>query len=276
MSFFENILYGFTAGLTEFLPVSRYGHQALLRYLFGVSAGLTLQDLLIHIGILLSVFWGCREYIARLRWEQKTAAANRRRKSRRMDSKGYYDLRLLRSAVVPMLIAIIIIKSFVKVEGNLLILLWLFVANGLVLLLAEHARQGNRESASMSGFDGTLMGVSTAPSIIPGLSGTGLTLSYASARGVDIQKAINWVILLVVPTAVFAIGSDAFSIFSNGFGVISVGMVAGSVLAGIAAFCGGYAGIAILRLLATNLTVFQFSYYSFGLALLTFLLYLFT
>lgn len=276
MSVIENILYGFASGLTEFLPISSRGHQSLLRYLFGGSTRLSLQDLLVHIGVLLSVFIACRDYLTRLRWEQRSATAVRRNRSRRIDSKNYFELRLLRSAVVPMLVITVLFNMFIKTDGNLISLIWLFVVNGVMLLIAEHIRQGNRDAKMMSRSDGMFMGITTAVSALPGLSGTGMTLSYSAARGADIQKAVNWAILLVIPATVFAIGGDVIYIVNNGFGATSVILITKSILAGIAAFCGGFAGISILRLLATNFSVFQFSYYSFGIALLSFMLYLFT
>lgn len=276
MSLLENILYGLVSGLTEFIPVSGRGHQSLLHYLFGVNTRLSLQDLLVHIGILLSVFVASRDYIDRLRWEQKAAATPRRNRSHRMDSKNYYDLRLLKSTVIPMLLGTILLNLFLNTENNLLTLMWLLIVNGAVLLLAEHARQGNRDAKTMAGIDGIIMGIATAAAALPGLSGTGLTLSYTTARGADIQKATSWVILLVIPVTIFALCGDMFYIFINGFGDVSVLMIIGSILSGFAAFCGSFVGISILRLLAANSNVFQFSYYSFGLALLSFMLYLFT
>ncbi len=276
MSVIENILYGLVSGLTELLPVSGRGHQTLLHYLFGVSTRASLQDLLVHIGILLSVFVACRDHIARLRWEQQTASTVRRNKSRRMDSKSHYDLHLLKSAVFPMLLGTILFYMFLKTANNLLSLMWLLIVNGIVLLFAEHTRQGNRDAKTMTGFDGIILGISTAASALPGLSGIGMTLSYSTARGADIQKATGWAILLVIPAMFFAIGVDVVHIFGAGFGVDSIWMIIGSVLSGAAAFCGGYIGISVLRLLAANSGIFQFSYYSFGLALLSFMLYLFT
>ena len=114
MSVIENILYGFASGLTEFLPISSSGHQTLLRYLFGGSARLSLQDLLVHIGVLMSILIACRDYLSRLRWEQRTATAVRRNKSRRIDGKNDFELRLLRSAVAPMLAATVLLNIFVK------------------------------------------------------------------------------------------------------------------------------------------------------------------
>ena len=91
-----------------------------------------------------------------------------------------------------------------------------------------------------------------------------------------VQKATNWVILLVIPAMIFAVGGDVLYIFGNGFGVGSFLSILGCLLSGICAFVGGFVGISVLRLLVNNTSIFQFSYYSFGLALLTFMLYLFT
>lgn len=276
MSVIENILYGFISGLTEFLPVSGSGHQALLHHMFGVDARLSLQDLLVHIGILLSAFVACRDNIAQLRWEQTTATTVRRNRSRRMDTQSHYELRLLKSTLFPMLLATIVFKLLQKSENDLSSIMWLFIVNGVILLIAEHMRQGNRDAKTMTGFDGILIGITTAASALPGLSGTGITLSYTTARGTDIHKATNWVILLLIPAMLFAICADVIFIFVNGFGAISFLMVLWNILAGICAFVGSFIGISVLRLLVSNTSVFQFSYYSFGLALLSFMLYLFT
>ena len=276
MSVVENIIYGLVSGLTEFLPVSGSGHRTLLHHLFGVNTRVSLQDLLVHIGILLAAFVVCRDSIAQLRWEQSTATTVRRNKSRRMDTQSHYELRLLKSTLVPMVLGTVLFNLVSKSEHNLSSLMWLFIINGIALLIAEHMRQGNRDAKSLTGFDGILIGVATAASVLPGLSGTGITLSYTTARGTDIHKATNWVILLVIPAMMLAICADIFSVFGNGFGAVSFLMILGSILAGISAFCGGVIGISILRLLVANTSVFQFSYYSFGLALLSFVLYLFT
>lgn len=276
MSVIESILYGLVSGLTEFLPVSGRGHQTLLYHLFGVNTRLSLQDLLVHIGILLSVFVASRETIRRFRWEQQTVTSVRRGKARRMDNKTHYDLRLLKSSVMPMLLGTVLFNLLLRIENSLLSLIWLLILNGVILLIAEHTRQGNRSAKTMTGFDAFMIGISSAVSTLPGLSGTGVALSYTTARGVDIQKATNWVILLAIPVTIFAICADIVYIFSSGFGAESAMLVVASILSGFAAFCGGFIGMSVLRSLASNSGVFQFSYYSFGLALLSFMLYLFT
>ena len=210
MTVLENILYGLVSGVAEFLPVSARAHQALLRYLFGVSTRTSLQDLLVHIGVLLSILVACRENIGRLYQEQRSASQTRRKRSYPFGSKNYYDLRLLKTAVLPLLAGLLLYASTVRLENNLLALLGFLAANGVVLLIAEHTRRGNRDSRTMSGLDGIAMGIAGAASAFPGISRTGMILSYAAARGADSQSAVNWAILLGIPATFFAICYDVF------------------------------------------------------------------
>jgi len=53
VSFLESIVYGFISGLTELIPVSPQGHQALMLRLFGVSVREPVRDMFVHIAILI-------------------------------------------------------------------------------------------------------------------------------------------------------------------------------------------------------------------------------
>lgn len=274
MSVLENILYGLISGLTEFLPVSAHGHQSLLRYLFGADTRSSLLDLLVHIGVLLSVLIACREKIGRLYRVQRAASLMRRRKSRRLDSKSYFDLRLLKTAIFPLIAGMLLYASTVKLESSLPALMGFFALNGIILLIAEHSRRGNRDARTMSGFDGIMMGILGAASVFPGISRSGMILSYASLRGADRQSAVNWAILLGIPAALFMIGYNLLNIIAVGVGAVSALMIVGAVLAAVGAFCGGYIAISLLRLLVTQDDHSHFAYYSFGVVMFTFILYL--
>lgn len=193
-----------------------------------------------------------------------------------MDSKSYYDLRLLKTAALPLLAGLLLYASTARLESSLLALMGFLVVNGIVLLIAEHTRHGNRDSRTMSGLDGIAMGIAGAASVFPGISRTGMISSYAAARGADSQSAANWAILLGIPATLFAICYDAFLIFSGGIGAVSALLIVSNILSGIAAFCGGYIGISVLRLIFAHSGLSQFAYYSFGAAMFTFILYLLT
>lgn len=275
MSIFESILYGLISGMTEFLPVSARAHQALFRYLSGTDTGAPLQELLIHIGVLISVIFSCGDMLSRLRREQKLSASSRRR-ARSLDNKSLFDLRLLKTATVPLVLGLCLYFATASMAQRMITMMVFMFLNGFVLLLTDHTRRGNRDARTMSGLDGILMGILGAMSVFPGISRTGMITAYTSLRGADFQNATGWAILLAIPAMIFTVLYDFICIISRGFGVQSFAAVIGSILSGICAFGGGYAGISLLRALLNHSGFSKFAYYSIGMAMFTFILYLIT
>ncbi len=275
MYILKSIIYGLVSGIAEFLPISARAHQGLLRFLFGMDTRDPLLDLLVHMGLLISVFVCCREYISQLHNEQKRLSI-RRRRSRSVSSKFYYDLRLLKTATIPLLVGLLLYFSTAKFESSLLTLMLFLICNAFVLLLAEHSSHGNRDSGTMSGLDGILLGITGALSVFPGISRTGMIASYATLRGADGQNTANWAALLAIPALIFSGVFDVVFAAQYGLGAISFGRIAGSILAGIASFFGGYLGVSVLKVMLTHGGFSKFAYYSIGAGLFSFILYLIT
>ncbi len=276
MSFIESILYGFISGVTEFLPVSSRAHQALFRYLFGVKSRIPLQEFLVHIGVLFAIIVGLRELLARFLREQKASSSSRRRKRYSLESRTLYDLRLIKTASVPLLVGLSLYFATAKTEYNLLLLMSFILLNASVLLLADHTRRGNRDSRTMSGLDGIMMGIAGAASSLPGVSRTGMISAYGTARGADSQNVINWAVLLGIPAMLFAVLYDLTGMIGYGMGVTSFWSTIYCVLSGVAAFGGGYIGISLLKIVVSHSGFSKFAYYGFGMAIFTFVLYLIT
>ena len=62
--------------------------------------------------------------------------------------------------------------------------------------------------------------------------------------------------------------------FTVGIGAISLLTLAGYLLSMVFAFIGAYLGVTFIRMLITRSDYSVFAYYDFGLALLSFVLYL--
>ena len=134
MSIIQSIIYGLISGLTELLPVSSQAHQGLMLHLFGTHARQPLQDLLVHSAILFALLNGCNSAFSRLRREKSSLNA---RRAKRTASESTYELRLIRSATVPILIVFLIYIFTRKMESNLTVLALLFVINGIVLIIPD-------------------------------------------------------------------------------------------------------------------------------------------
>lgn len=273
MNIIESLIYGLISGLTEFLPLSSLGHQAVLKNLFGVTYAEPLRDVFIHIGLLLAIISSCGTYIEKLRRDQKNGRRGRR--ARYVDSSTVYDLRIIKSAAVPMLLVMLLLQMFTNnITGNLAFVALFFILNGLLIYIPEHLPQSNKDASQMSALESLLMGLIGALSILPGFSRVGCMFSCAIARGADKQKALNWVLILSIPAVVFLLLLDFISIFSVGIGVITFQVILGYILSAISAFTAACCGIYIMRFITLRSDISVFGYYCWGMAMLSFILYL--
>ncbi len=274
MNILESIVLGLITGLTEFLPVSSRGHQAILKELFGISVAEPLRDLLIHIAILLAIIVSCGTYIERLRREQKMSVKSGKRRSRHMDNRTAYDFRLIRTAGFPMLLGMLALFYTSSLENNLAVVALCFVINGLIVYIPEHLSHGNKSASQMSAFDSLLIGLFGALSVFPGISRVGAAQSCAVARGADQEKALNWIWVLSIPAIAFLILLDLISIFSVGLGTVTAASVAGYFLAALVAFCSACLGIYLMHFFTIRSVQSAFGFYCWGAGLLSFILYL--
>lgn len=273
MQVLESIIYGIISGLTEFLPISSTGHQSLLKMFFGAQS-VPLLDFVVHIGLLLAVFISCGTYIEKLKRQIRAAASGKGRHPRVMDRTADFESRLIRSAMIPMLLSMIIFSVIRKDDFGLLGLAFFFTINGVIVYIPEHLPHGNKDAIQMSRMDSILMGVFGALSVFPGFSRVGISASYAFGRGADKSKAINWIIVLSIPALLFSILLDFIAMFSSGVGVISFSIIIGYLLAALFAFCAGIFGISLVRFFTARAGFSSMGYYSWGAALLAFILYL--
>ena len=274
MNLWESIVYGIVSGFSEFLPVSSLGHQEILKIFFGASSPEPLRDMMIHIAFLAAVLVGCSTYIDKLRQEYSQSGREKRRRSGGRDRRSQYDLMLLKSTSVLM---VIVMAFFRIVFPAVLSLNWLafaFLISGLIIFIPEYLPQGNKDSRKMSGFDSFLLAVSGALCVIPGFSRVGGALSSSVSRGADKLKAYNWILILTIPSVIIFLIFDVVAVFQVGFGVISFTGFLGYIVSGIFAFVSAMAGIYCMRFMLVRSGVSPFAFYNWGVALLTFLLHL--
>ena len=271
MNWLESLIYGLVSGFTEFLPISSQAHQQILMSLFGVENRDPVRDLLVHIAMLFSIYYGCRGLIDNLRRERG------QRHSRRIPmhvSQVLLDNRFVKNATVPMLAGILILSYIVKINGNLLtVSLFLFI-NGLILFISGRMLQGNKDVRSMSLLDSIFAGSLAALSAFTGISRTGCITSATILRGADRQNALNWALLLSIPALLLLSGMDVLSIITNTGTIAFWKNFFTYIISAFGAYLSGFYGIMLMKFLAVGKGFSGFSYYCWGASLFSFLLYL--
>lgn len=271
LNWLQSLIYGLVSGLTEFLPLSPQAHQRLLMCLFGASQRDPVRDLLVHLSVLLAIFFGCSELLTQFRKETTPHAQQYR--SRHAAHSSFVS-RLVRMAVFPLTIGMIILSYINNGDASLLSVAVLSVINGIVLYIPNRMLQGNKDASAMSLVDSWAIGIAGAFSVFSGISRIGCMVSTALMRGADRNKALNWALILSVPSIIVMSFVDLFGIFFSAGGINFWSNFFGYLLSAIASFGGAYASIILVRLLTARINYSWFAYYSWGFGLFSFILYL--
>lgn len=272
MSIFESIVYGLVSGLTEFLPVSSQGHQAIMMQLFGHSNREPFRDLIVHIAVILSLLYSCKPLFSRIRREHLLSNRSRRRRTKAIRTQ--YDLRLIKTAGFPMLLVFLVYFITQHYETKPIYLALFFCINGIVLIIPEYIRHGNKDARFMTGMDAFMLGLFGALSAFPGISRIGTMSAFCLSRGADRQHALNWLLVLTLPMLVVFMLFDIIGLFTIGFGMLTFVGFLGCLISGVMAFVGAYLGIRMIRFLTVRPGFAGFAYYSWGAALFSLVLYL--
>ncbi len=269
----QSLLFGVISGFAEFLPVSSDAHQLLFAKLTGAGDEQLGFRLICRIFVLLALLLSCRPQLARLMREQRIASSARKRRKRQPDVRSILDLRIIKTASVPLLLSFILYIPAQNAAGGMVTVAIFLALNGLILYLPRFFSSGNKESQAMSALDSIILGLSGSLSVLPGISRMGALVSVGRLRGCDSRYAADIALLLSIPALCILVGFDIYAVFAAA-STMSFRLLLSYILAAIATFISAYFGILFVRFLAVKVGVSGFAYYCWGMSLFVFVLYL--
>ena len=274
LDWLESIIYGFVSGLSEFIPISSHAHQEILQVLFGADGRDVVRDFLIHIAVLISLYTATRPFFEQIQRERRAKNYNRSRNY--YPSKASLDFRFIKNASIPLLVGLLVFTYVSDLIGSSLLAISFFLLiNGLILFLPQRMIQGNKDVRLMTYWDSIVIGLSASVSAFSGISRIACMTSVSVAKGADKKHAMNWALLLSIPALFALLFIDIFRIIPV-LGTINIwSNIPSYLLSMIFAYLGGYTSVLIIKFLTLNSGLSIFIYYSWGAALLYFLLYLF-
>ena len=271
MSWLESLIYGLFSGITEFLPISSAAHQQIMMHLFGVDARDPVRDLFVHFGMLVAVASACHSFMDILKREM--ASTRGRRYGGMQNIRALHDWRLVRSAVIPLLMGMLLFRYILNPQDNLLLTALFLTINAVILFLPNRFAQGNKSANAMSALDGLLIGSSGTLSILPGISRVACTYGTSMIRGAAKKNALLWTLVLSIYSLACLCLIDLIAAFTVS-GINFWGSVFTYILSGFASYAGSYTGIYVMRYLTGRPTSSGFAYYCWGASLFSFILYL--
>ena len=202
MGLLEAIILGIVQGLTEFLPVSSSGHIELVKAIFGaeVKDSMTMTVVL-HFATALSTCVIFRKDIVKI---FKGLFQFKNNESFR------FSLKIILS-MIPAAIAGLMYDDLIETffEGKILLVGCMLLVTGILLFVADKAKQTNKNITYSQAF---IIGLSQMIAILPGISRSGATISTSVLLGVDREKAARFSFLMVVPLIFGKIAKDLLDI----------------------------------------------------------------
>ena len=272
LSWFESLIYGGVAGLSEFLPISAEAHRAIYLRLIG-AGDYALLRFMSHLGVLVALLVVSMPMLSKLNREHQIASVAKKRRKREPDERSLTDIRFLRISGIALVIGFILYSSVHDLHERLWVLAGILIVNGILLYVPQFLPGANKDSRSLSSLDGMVIGLCGGLGVIPGLSRVGMITSVSLMRGADKRFALDNAILLSIPAVAILLIIDLFSVFITTTGLTFLAVLS-CITAGITAFFSALFSIYMMRFLAVRAGFSAFAYYSWGLSLFSSILYL--
>ena len=263
MSLLQSIILGIVQGLTEFLPVSSYGHLVILQKLMNLGEIPVLFDVLLHIATLFVIILVFRVRITRM------AMAVIRQISRRGNEGDRAEVKVFGIIIIGTLFTGIIgltLQSF-GLPKNELVVYISFIITGIMLVFASFLKP-EKTSADPGISQGILIGIAQGLGTLPGISRSGITISAALWGGIDREKAGELSFLFSIPAVLGALFLELGNVGELGssmsFYVVAAGMTA--------AFIAGVLSLKLLLIVIKGMKLYLFSIYLIPLGILGLLL----
>ena len=272
LGWFESLLLGLTTGLSEILPVSAQAHSRILTKFMGRGDMPALMNLCVHLGALAAIYFSCQPHILKMIRAKNMSRIPKKKRKRPLDTRSLMDLKLLTTMLLPIVLVLLVWRRVQALAENMIIMATLLFLNGLILYIPQFLPSSNKDCRTLSRVEGRLMGLGGAMFAIPGLSGMGAALSVASVTGVERKYGLNMILLMNMGILAGKAVYDLLDLFSAGMGQLTVMTVLFYLLSAAASFTGAFLAVKLLRTFAEGKGYGPFAYYSWGLALFTFVL----
>lgn len=240
MSIFEAIILGIVQGLTEFLPISSSGHLLIIPAIMGWEDPGAPFTAVIQLGTMAAVVIYFRKDI----WEITSAFL--RSLVGRAGPDDELNVRMgwyLGLGTLPIIVFGFLFSD--QIEGgarNLYIVGTMLIVFGLVLAAADIFAKHAKKLEDIKAPDAVVVGLAQSLALIPGVSRSGATITFALFRGFTRRDAARFSFLLSIPAVVLSGAYEMRHVFGESIGVSTPAVIAAT----LAAFVVGYWSIAFL------------------------------
>ena len=274
MTVWKAIFLGIVQGVAEFLPISSSGHLSIAQNLLfsadAVANDNLFFDVLLHLGTLLAIFVAYWTDVKEMIVEFFGGARDILRRSTPSPVPPARRLvMLVILGTLPLFLILPIKDSVESLYSNTWFVGCALIVTGFLLFAADRYTKGKRTEKTARVRDVLLVGCAQAIATVPGISRSGMTITAGCFCGFDRKFAVRYSFLMSIPAV---LGANILSLVD----AIQTGIdwsLMPIYLVGVAvAAVSGYLSICLLRFVVNKGKFGAFSYYCWGVGLLTLIL----
>ena len=273
------ILLAIVQGITEFLPVSSFGHLCFVQNILGMEHGPgVLMEVMLHVGTLAAIFMTFQKDIRRLAVESiemfmdVIGNANLYIHNRRTGDELHYAkiisniyrkfAVLLMVSMIPTMFLGYTARRLVAMSAASKLLPGVgILITGIILLVIDLSQVGGTKAAKDASFSNAMwIGICQGLAVFPGISRMAFTICAALLCGYSRKFAVRFSVFMSLPAIVGAFFAE---VKYFGASEMTIGLGFASVFAMVIA---GFVGCFVIRsmLQMTQKTKLRnFAYYSF-------------
>ena len=184
MTIIEAIILGIIQGLTEFLPISSSGHLVLSQEILGIKIPGNDFEVLLHIGTLCSILFVFSNDIKNILF---TLSSQKTQK---------FILMIFVGTIPAVIVGLGFKDGIERLFDDIIVVGFALVFTGIILIGSFYFKSENKKNTIIKAC---LIGIAQAIAIIPGISRSGITISFALFLGLDARQAAKFSFLLAIP-----------------------------------------------------------------------------
>jgi len=227
------LILGFVQGVTEFFPVSSSGHLVLFEDFLGINNAGASAEIIAHFGTLFSI----------ILFYRATFFSNK-------NSDDFFHIYTLKMLIISTIPAILCGLFFdLEIFFNYDFVKTALLCNGLFLIALSGLRDVMKKSTIFQNPSvwkwnyktSLFLGLFQALAMLPGISRSGMVISYGLFVGLEKKKIIQYAFFMAVPVILLSIFYKL--LFSDGFEAIAF---QSGVILFISSFVFGYFSLIFL------------------------------
>jgi undecaprenyl-diphosphatase len=227
------LILGFVQGVTEFFPVSSSGHLVLFEDFLGINNAGASAEIIAHFGTLFSI----------ILFYRATFFSNK-------NSDDFFHIYTLKMLIISTIPAILCGLFFdLEIFFNYDFVKTALLCNGLFLIALSGLRDVMKKSTIFQNPSvwkwnyktSLFLGLFQALAMLPGISRSGMVISYGLFVGLEKKKIIQYAFFMAVPVILLSIVYKV--LFSDGFEAIAF---QSGVILFISSFVFGYFSLILL------------------------------